>query len=1213
MTRLEPDYDLKINDVSIKANSVVEKITVALPVNSQASSFTVTLENGAGTYNNFFAYHDDVKIYLGYVSEGTTGVFHGRVEKVKRGYNSSTGATVTISGRGAWVLLMEYFTIATYSSTDLGTIIETEVDAHVPGLTTTNVATAGIAPPEEFLDHTFLNQMVSDYCTKAQYFAWVDFDDDLHFTGSPGANSVSIDSGDGGNVEDISFDIDWKTVRNYIRVYGKSIEDVQLLKTEQDSASIAKYGTVMKIIKNGGMDTVSLVQSIADASLLEDKESEWGGIALIYGDERIEPGKTITINVPEIGESATSYRVRHVNHTYEPGGAGFKTTVMLVEDEEDTSNYYKELFEKTKESIAYSNAGNYEESYVYKFTNDQDSLLTFVNTYTNNSTLFLTNQVIEGTCILTTAIVGDANYTYALPYISQEFAGNTGNKYYLSNDGGATWEQVYHDTQHTFASASGDKNDFKFKISMNQFDVMQVSSVTADTIYGLDGDGIEQWNFAVPDNTEEIWGLGYDVLTSKLYETENSTGKIYEVDPTDGSSEVEKADLAIELGGCTFFDSNLWVIDRTNNTVSKRNSSNFANEDYYIPGPAANCVGITNDGTDLYVSNIGADFSDGFEDGNYTSNPSWYRYVGNDYPTVQSVVKKSGTYAFEYAPSAGQNLGMETLRRGTSSEYSTWIYMTDVSDTIAVEYRLNDESGSLICYLELDSGGFKDHTGTIWATGLSDNTWYKVKIVYDDWSTHFDAYLYNAAESVISSSLGRDVLNDGIVYEIQLYCFVGTAPGSKVYFDEVGYGGSDDGISVIEEGTVYEFAQTGGSSSRTVSNTSWYSQAFKVDGEGFALMRIYFSSFAKTGTPNADFLVSVYEADSDLKPTGSPLTVCTIQEDEVAATAFDFATIIGLDPTKFYCMVCSSTCTSGSYTIYLSSETTSFSNFKQSTDQGSSWGGNIVNRRLRISLQGYGLTNFYTLPLSPYDLAHDSNNIRYVGSDDDIYEITGHEERTDGFEDGDYTADPAWDNTSGAGSASVQSAVVKTGNYALSMIGPYFLQTTRVDKNTTTYTCWIRSEDAGEDHRFELFGNDTKAIICAIEMDDKYGYAAFYARNAATSTRIGTEIAADNTWYKLKITYVDDASTYAAEVFDENEISLGSLTGLTTISSNQEEIGSIRIGSAATGTTFYYDDVTYGSQVTTSSITPPGGGIRGLTYVDNFGWSKVYTFGVYLK
>src|SRR3989338_9229797 len=99
MSRETPDYDFKVNNVSLKTSDTVKKIDVDLPVNSQASSFSATLYNENGVYNSYFDYHDDIKIYLGYTDTGTTGLFHGRIEKIKKAYNKS-GTTIEVSGRG---------------------------------------------------------------------------------------------------------------------------------------------------------------------------------------------------------------------------------------------------------------------------------------------------------------------------------------------------------------------------------------------------------------------------------------------------------------------------------------------------------------------------------------------------------------------------------------------------------------------------------------------------------------------------------------------------------------------------------------------------------------------------------------------------------------------------------------------------------------------------------------------------------------------------------------------------------------------------------------------------------------------------------------------------------------------------------------------------------------------------------------------------------
>ena len=755
MTRIKPDYDLKINDVSIKADNVIEKLSVALPVNSQASSFTAKLDNTGGTFNNYFVKHDDVKVYLGYQSEGTLGLFHGRVEKVRKNYTKS-GTTVTISGRGTWVKLMEKFTVSSYESTDLGNIIIAEVNALISSINTGGVVAAGVVPAQEYLDHVFLNQMVSNYCNKAQYFAWVDFDDVLHFTGSPGANTVSLDSGEGGNVETINLGIDWKTVRNYIRCYGKMVEEVQLLKTEQDVDSIAKYGQIMKVIKNAGMDTESLVQSIADAALLEDKESEWGGLAVIYGDERVEPGKTITLNVSEIGESGTTYRVRHVNHSYEPKGAGFKTTVMLVQDEEATAGFYKELYEQTKDAIAFANAGNYEESRVYKFTKDQDALWTFSNCFTSESYLRTGNPSTAGTATLTDSIVGDENYTKCLPYVSEQYPGNDKNKYYASNDAGATWEELFPHgedddtaTEHTFASSTGDKNDLKFKITVDSFDVLFHGAKTQeiiayrpvypiDFVYGTNTTLKEYWRYNTPAG-DNAYGVAFD--QDKLLYIATFAKKIYTVEAVSGMNGTEVATLTIAIGGMYHDGTNLHLLDQTNNRISTRNASDLTAEDSNESLPAGagtelRCLG--HDGTNFIVSSS----ADGTQ---YLANSIWVKCTALQRFPEMSYYTASGCYAKTGAGYNSVNSKFYAVRDGTR-----FLMEFDV-DMISIDAVINMET---VCGAsDYEPQSCCDDGTTLWSTSTDGTTNRICKHVAGNYGIAAAA-TYDFAESTYGKFIG---------------------------------------------------------------------------------------------------------------------------------------------------------------------------------------------------------------------------------------------------------------------------------------------------------------------------------------------------------------------------------------------------------------------------------------------------------------------------
>jgi len=724
LARETPDWDLEVNDVSIKGDNVVKRLSVDLPVNSQASSFSATLYNEGGNWTNYFAYHDDIKIYLGYTDTGTVGLFHGRVERIQKSYRKS-GTEITVSGRGNWVKLMEKFTVNSYSNADYSTIITTEIAALVSGITTNNVENTGITPAEEFLDHVFLSDMVTEYCRRAQFFAWVDFDDDLHFTDDPGANSVSLDSGDGGNIEEISLNIDWKAVRNYIRVYGKEVEEVSLFKTEQDDSSIAEYGKIMKIVKNASLDTSSLVQSITNATLLEDKDVEWGGLAIVYGDERIEPGKTITVNVSEIGENGTSFRVRHVKHMLEPRGSGFKTTVMLVEEEKSTAKFYKELYEKGQESTTYANSGNYDESYVFKFTKDQDDLWTFSNCFTTDSSLKIGNPVSAGTCTLTDAIVGDKNYTKCLPFVREEFPGNDANLYQASNDGGSTWETLdphggEDDTavEHTFASASGDKNDLKFKITVDTFDALIHGTKTEEVIayrpsnliefdYGTGITFKEYWRYNTPWGGD-AYGVTFD--QDKKFYLATSDKKIYTVDAVSGMNGIEEATLSVDIGGMYHDGTNLYIMDRTNNRISKRNASDLTVEDSNISLPAnagTGLWGLGHDGTDFIFTSR--------PDGSArVTNSVWVKCTSTERFVDDWYYGGSGTYANTGAGYNSVNSKFYAVRDGTK-------YLMEFNaNMVSISAALNMET---VC----GTAGYKpqsccDDNVTLWSTNYNGST-----------------------------------------------------------------------------------------------------------------------------------------------------------------------------------------------------------------------------------------------------------------------------------------------------------------------------------------------------------------------------------------------------------------------------------------------------------------------------------------------------------
>lgn len=724
MARVEPDYELKVNNVSIKSDKVVKKISVNLPINNKASSFTAIIYNENGDWNNYFDYNDDIKISLGYATETLKELFHGTVEKIKRNWTTS-GSTIIISGRGTWSKLMREFCVESYENEDLGDILKDLVSNYSSGITTTNVASAGISPDVEQVDHRFINDVIADYCIRAQYYAWVDFNDDLHFTSSPGTNSQSLTTA---NIKRISMNIDWKTIRNYIRTYGATIEEVQLMKTEEDTTSQTAYGMIQAIVKDGKLDTEDLVQSISDAKLLEKKDAEETSIAVIYGDERIEPAKNITVTVPALDVNGT-YRVTFVKHVFEPASTGFTTTVNLVEDEVNTADYYKELYEKTDSLTDFANSGNYEESYAFTFSSAQDDRWTFTNTSTLDSYLRMQSLTSLGTTQLTNAYVGDTNYTKVLPMVIEDYSLNNANKYYASNDDGSTWEEIepFGGTnevplEHTFVNSTGDKNDLKFKIEMGEFDALIHGSRINHIIVYRPDNYIEPWYGTA---YKEWWrygtgegvsakGVAFYYNKHRMYTSEGSLfgtdGKIFSMDAVTGKAVKEEAVLSINIKGIAHDGTNLYVMDATNNRISKRNADDLNIEDSFeaIPaGAGTEPWGLGYDGTNLIFTVR----PDGVQ---YCSNAVWAKCTATQRFPEKGYYGSAGTYAHTGAGYNSVNSKFYAIKIDTKylMEFNT--------NMISIDAAINMET---VC----GAAGYKpqsacDDNTTLWSTNTDGTT-----------------------------------------------------------------------------------------------------------------------------------------------------------------------------------------------------------------------------------------------------------------------------------------------------------------------------------------------------------------------------------------------------------------------------------------------------------------------------------------------------------
>lgn len=200
---------------------------------------------------------------------------------------------------------------------------------------------------------------------------------------------------------------------------------------------------------------------------------------------------------------------------------------------------------------------------------------------------------------------------------------------------------------------------------------------------------------------------------------------------------------------------------------------------------------------------------DGFEDGNYTANPSWTLVQNGDYssPTVEvnTSAAKNGTYGLQIQYTNGSNvwganftLTTDCLHPSESLTYSTWIYISNrTENTIRIRYRdtANDLDVLMIGmhgYGSGDPGRFiigYDGTGE-WPDSyrLPSTGWYRFDIDFDPVAKSATFKVYDSSLTLLKSV--TRTAGNYTIDKCQIYFSIGAAGATRyVYVDDVTYVG----------------------------------------------------------------------------------------------------------------------------------------------------------------------------------------------------------------------------------------------------------------------------------------------------------------------------------------------------------------------------------------------------------------------------------------
>ena len=194
----------------------------------------------------------------------------------------------------------------------------------------------------------------------------------------------------------------------------------------------------------------------------------------------------------------------------------------------------------------------------------------------------------------------------------------------------------------------------------------------------------------------------------------------------------------------------------------------------------------------------------------------------------------------------------------------------------------------------------------------------------------------------------------------------------------------------------------------------------------------------------------------------------------------------------------------------------------------------------------------------------------------------------DSWEDGQYTTNPTW--TQGGGAVTVQTTTVAQGSYA-----PFFNSVNdnaRLDRDQNAgigsgiYEYWVRATDVDEgagsyENSLQLAttGNTANAVAIAINQ------SLFKSMNCTGNCALETAAVVD-TWYKLKVMYIDDGTTFDVNLYSVNNVLLEEELDLGTFGGGSEIVGFTRL--AFENKTGYMDGLKVTRNVQTQPILSLG-------------------------
>ena len=433
-------------------------------VTDKLGSFTLKLINDTGRFLNIYDGGESVYFFAD-TNDATSHIFHGTIDSVKYGLDTSNGFYVDISGREYPELIDKTITniiIAETADLALYNVLYNDfpdirieywdgsswlTSAYNPlgdGNVTWSDTTTGF--PSTLINTSFQHQKgwntITEICKLAGLDCYLEYqyEDAVWVLKIFVEGSISnIDAGVayGVNLTSLSeYGVDDADIYNRVIVYGKADSDnILVMKTENDEDSQDNLWVKDRIFNESTLDTMEEVGAKATYEISNGVSLSSGGRMTSLMLPGVRPGEKIQISVPYCNINGL-YRIHGYTHTF---NEQFTTTIDISKKSAQTADLFIPKINPQEFISSISNPNGMKDSYTIYF-NESPSKVTHINTEETEGRLRLQAGEKTGTCtaeILTEDY--DVEECELRRYVGNDYSEDT---YRVTNQGGvtSTWE-----------------------------------------------------------------------------------------------------------------------------------------------------------------------------------------------------------------------------------------------------------------------------------------------------------------------------------------------------------------------------------------------------------------------------------------------------------------------------------------------------------------------------------------------------------------------------------------------------------------------------------------------------------------------------------------------------------------------------------------------------------------------------------------------------